>query len=43
MEQCEEGARRLADFYPAVTHLRDLTLEQFIAHEADLTEVVAKR
>jgi galactokinase len=42
-EQCEEGARRLADFYPAVTHLRDLTLEQFIAHEADLTEVVAKR
>jgi galactokinase len=42
-EQCEEGARRLADFYPAVTHLRDLTLEQFIAHEAALTEVVAKR
>jgi galactokinase len=41
--QCEEGVLRLADFYPGVTHLRDLTLEQLIEHEADLPEVVAKR
>ena len=41
--QCEEGVLRLADFYPGVTHLRDLTLEQFVEHEAVLPEVVAKR
>ena len=41
--QCEEGVRRLTAFYPDVTHLRDLTLEQFVEHEADLPEVVAKR
>jgi galactokinase len=41
--QCEEGVQRLAHFYPEVTHLRDLTLEQFVEHEADLPEVVAKR
>jgi galactokinase len=41
--QCEEGVRRLTAFYPDVTHLRDLTLEQFVEHEADLPRVVAKR
>jgi galactokinase len=41
--QCEEGARRLAQFYPGVTALRDVTLEQFLAHEADLPPVVARR
>jgi galactokinase len=41
--QCEQGVRRLADFYPGVTHLRDLTLEQFMAHEADLPDVIARR
>jgi len=41
--QCEEGARRLAEFYPGVTHLRDVSIDQFIQHEADLPEVVAKR
>jgi len=41
--QCEEGVRSLAAFYPGVTHLRDLTPEQFLAHEADLPERVAKR
>jgi galactokinase len=53
--QCEEGARRLARFYPAdacypadvfyprVRALRDVTLGQFIAHEGDLPPVVARR
>jgi galactokinase len=41
--QCEEGVRRLTAFYPGVTHLRDLTLQQFVEHETDLPEVVAKR
>jgi len=41
--QCEEGTRLLARFYPEVTALRDVTLEQFIIHEADLPPVVARR
>lgn len=41
--QCEAGARRLAEFYPGVTHLRDVSLDQFLAHQSDLPEVVAKR
>jgi len=41
--QCEEGVRRMAGFYPGITHLRDLTLEQFIEQEALLPEVVARR
>lgn len=41
--QCEEGARRLAEFYPGVIALRDVTLEQFAAHERDLPPVVARR
>ena len=41
--QCEEGARLLAGFYPGVTALRDVTHEQFLAHEADLPPVVGRR
>lgn len=41
--QCEEGVRRLTDFFPSVTHLRDVSREQFLAHEALLPEVIAKR
>lgn len=41
--QCEQGAERLARFYPGVTALRDVTFEQFIAHEKDLPAVVARR
>jgi galactokinase len=41
--QCEEGVRRMADFYPGITHLRDLTLEQFMEQEALLPEVVGRR
>ena len=41
--QCEEGARLLAQFYPGVTALRDVTLDQFEVHEAGLPPVVARR
>ncbi len=41
--QCEEGLRRLQHWYPDIKALRDVTLEQFNAHEKDLPEVVAKR
>jgi galactokinase len=41
--QCEEGARRLAAFYPHVKTLRDVTLKQFRAHARDLPPVVARR
>ena len=41
--QWEAGAARLAEFYPSVTHLRDVSLAQFRQHEVDLPELVAKR
>lgn len=41
--QCEAGAARLAEFYPGVTHLRDVSLAQFRQHVADLPALVAKR
>ena len=41
--QCEEGARLLAGYYPGVTALRDVSHEQFMAHEADLPSLVARR
>lgn len=41
--QTEEGARLLARFYPEVTALRDVALEQFLEHETDLPPVVARR
>ena len=41
--QCEEGARLLAGYYPEITTLRDVTHEQFMAHEVDLPSLVARR
>lgn len=41
--QCEEGVRILARFLPGITALRDVSLEQFQAHEAALPRVVARR
>ncbi len=41
--QCEEGATRLASFYPDVKTLRDVSVEQFSDHEADLPPIVARR
>lgn len=41
--QCEGGARRLTEFYPQVTALRDVSWEQFAKHEHDLPDMVARR
>ena len=41
--QCEQGASILANFYPGVTALRDVSLEMLDAHISDLPPVVAKR
>jgi galactokinase len=41
--QCEEGAARLARFYPDVTALRDVSLDQFTPYEGDLPPLVARR
>jgi galactokinase len=41
--QCEEGARILGSFYPEIKSLRDATLGQVQAHQADLDPVVYKR
>jgi galactokinase len=41
--QCEEGSRLLAHYDPTVTALRDISLAQFEAHEADFPPVVARR
>lgn len=41
--QCEQGVLSLAHFYPDVTALRDVSAAQFIRHDRDLPEVVARR
>jgi galactokinase len=42
-EQCETGVEYLARFYPNVTALRDVTLEQLEQHRSGLPEVVYRR
>ena len=41
--RCEEGVRLLAQFYPGVRALRDVTLDQLAARTGDLPPVVAQR
>ena len=41
--QCEEGVRLLRQFYPTIQALRDVSIDQFVAHEEDLPSVVARR
>ena len=41
--QCEQGARILGSYYPGIKSLRDATLAQVQAHQADLDPVVYKR
>src|SRR5690349_18197471 len=42
-EQCEAGVRHLAQFYPNVRALRDVTIEQLEEHRAELPEVIYRR
>ena len=41
--QCETGVRLLAQFYPNVRALRDVTIEQLEQHRSELSEVVYRR
>jgi galactokinase len=41
--ECEEAVRLFKQWYPKITALRDITLEQFRLHEADLPEPVRAR
>ena len=41
--QCEAGVKYLAQFYPNVTALRDVTIEQLEQHRSGLSEVVYRR
>lgn len=41
--QCEEGVRVLAQVYPHVRALRDVTSEQLEAHRGELPEVIYRR
>jgi galactokinase len=41
--QCEQGTAYFADRDPSVKALRDVTLERFEEHEAELPELVARR
>jgi galactokinase len=42
-EQCEAGVRVLAQFYPNVRALRDVTIEQLEQHRKELPEVIYRR
>ncbi|PJJ52966.1 galactokinase [Hymenobacter chitinivorans] len=42
-QECERGVAVLQQYYPAVQTLRDVTLEQLQAHEAELGPVVYRR
>ena len=42
-EQCEAGVRVLAQFYPNVKALRDVTIEQLEQHRSELPEVIYRR
>ncbi len=42
-EECEEGVRRFAKWYPAIHALRDVTVEMLEPHLKDLPETIAKR
>jgi galactokinase len=41
--QCSEGVRILSYFYPEIEALRDVTLSQLQAHQADLDPIVYRR
>ncbi|MFZ0771146.1 MAG: galactokinase [Candidatus Sulfotelmatobacter sp.] len=42
-EECEEGVRILAKWYPEIRALRDLSLDQLIRHSQDIPETIYRR
>jgi galactokinase len=41
--QCEAGVVQLQQYYPTITSLRDVSIDQFQAHEDALPETIARR
>ena len=42
-EECDEGVRRLAKWYPGIRALRDISVEQLEKHAADLPPIILQR
>jgi galactokinase len=42
-EECEEGVRILARWYPEIRALRDVSVEQLVEHQKDIPEKIFKR
>jgi galactokinase len=42
-EECDEGVRKLAQWYPGIRALRDVSLEELETHAADLEPTILKR
>lgn len=42
-EECDEGVRRLKSWYPGIRALRDVSLEQFEEHAAELPSIIRNR
>jgi galactokinase len=42
-EECEEGVRILAEWYPDIRALRDLSIDQLVQHSKDLPEKIYQR
>src|ERR1700751_335025 len=42
-EECDEGVRRLKNWYPGIRALRDVSLEQFEEHASELPPTILKR
>jgi galactokinase len=41
--ECEEGVKILQEFLPGITHLRDVSVEEFEKYEKHLPEIIRKR
>jgi galactokinase len=42
-KECEEGVRILAQWYPGIRALRDLSVDQLVQHSKDVPETIYKR
>jgi len=42
-EECEEGVRILAKWYPEIRALRDVSIDQLLQHAKDIPEMIFKR
>jgi galactokinase len=42
-EECEEGVRVLSQWHPGIRALRDVSIDQLIKHEQDISEIIFRR